>query len=84
MSSEQESELATLRAKLDWKGLAPPSTEAVCVLLRSWVVGLEDELAALTRKFTTLDHTWDEERGVLEVGRAEANYKANGLALELV
>ena len=35
MSSEQESELATLRAKLDRKGLAPPSTEAVCVLLRS-------------------------------------------------
>ena len=35
MSSVHESEFATLRAKLDWKGLAPPSTEAVCVLLRS-------------------------------------------------
>ena len=27
---------------------------------------MEDELAALTRRFATLDHTWDEERAALE------------------
>ena len=31
MSNAQESELAALRAKLDLKGLTPPSIEAKCV-----------------------------------------------------
>ena len=34
--------------------------------MRSWVVGMEDELAALTQRFDALDHTWDEERAALE------------------
>ena len=39
--------------------------------MRSRVAGLEDEVADLTQRFVTLDHTWDEERATLEVGRAE-------------
>ena len=35
MSSVHESEFATLRAKLDWRGPAPLGTEAECVQLRS-------------------------------------------------
>ena len=46
--------------------------------MRSRVLGLEDELAVLTQRFSTLNHTWDEESAALEVGRAD------GLALELV
>ena len=38
----------------------------------------------LTQRFATLYHTWDEERAALEVDRAEASSKADGLALELV
>ena len=48
MSSAHESELTILRVELDWRVLAPLSTEAECVQLRSWVVGLEDELTDLT------------------------------------
>jgi len=84
MSSMQESELVALKAKLNWSGLAPPSIEAECVQLRSRVVGLDDELASLTRRSTALDHTWDEKRAALEVSRAEANSRANDLALELL
>ena len=62
MSSAHESELGTLKAELNRKGPALLSTEAECVRLRSRVVGLEDELADLTRRFAALDHTWDEER----------------------
>ena len=47
-------------------------------------MGLEDELADLTRRFATLDHTWDEERATLETGKAEVGRRADGLALELV
>ena len=72
MSDAHESKLATLRVKLDRRGLAPPSIEVECIHLRSWVVDLEDELAALTRRFSALDHTWDKERAALEVGKAEA------------
>ena len=57
MSSAHESELGTLKAELDRKGPALPSTEAECVRLRSRVVGLEDELTNLTRRFAALDHT---------------------------
>lgn len=45
---------------------------------------MEDELAAFTQRFSTLDHTWVEERAALEAGRAEASSGANGLVLELV
>lgn len=84
MSSAQESELVALRVELDWRGPTSLGTEAECVRLRSQVVGLEDELATFTRRFVTLDHTWDEERASLEVGRAKASSRADGLALELV
>ena len=47
-------------------------------------MGLEDELAALTQRFATLDHTWDKERAALEAGRAEASNRVDGLALELM
>ena len=57
MSNAYESELATLRAKLDRRRLAPPHTETEYVQLRSHVMGLEDELANLTQRFATLDHT---------------------------
>ena len=30
------------------------------------------------------DHTWDEERATLEVGRVKANSRADGLSLELL
>ena len=66
MSSAHESELATLRAKLDRRGPAPPSTEAEFVQLRSQITGLEDELANLTQRFNALDHTWVGERAALE------------------
>lgn len=52
--------------------------------MRFQVAGLEDELAATTRRFATLDHTWDEERAAMEASKAEASSRANGLALELV
>ena len=78
LSSAQDSELSTLRAELDQRGLAPLGIEAECVQLRSRVIGLEDELAVLTQRFSTLNHTWDEESAALEAGRAD------GLALELV
>jgi len=57
ISSVHESELATLRAKLDRTGSAPLGTEAECVQLRSWVVGLEGELMALTQRFAVVDHS---------------------------
>ena len=47
-------------------------------------MGLEDEIAALTRRFSTLDHTWDEERAALEASRAKVGSWIDGLALELV
>ena len=84
MSSAHKSELATLRAKLDWRGPTPPITEVKCVHLRSQVVGLEDELADLTQRLVALDHTWVEERAVLEADRAETRSGTNCLALELV
>ena len=73
MSSAYERELATFRTKLDWRGPAPLSTKVECVLLRSQVVGLEDELTDLTQRLSALDHTWDDERAALEAGRAEAS-----------
>ena len=84
MSSAHESELATLRVELDQRGLALLGTEVECVQLRSRVVGLEDELTDLTQRFTTLNHTWVEERAALEAGRVETSSRADGLALELV
>ena len=45
---------------------------------------MEDELATLTQRFATLDHTWDEERATLEAGRVAASSKADDLALELL
>ena len=83
MSSAHEGELATLRVELDRRGPTPPGIEAKCVKLRSRVAGMEDELAYLTQRFATLDHTWNEERAALEAGRAKASSKANGLAPEL-
>lgn len=47
-------------------------------------MGLKDKHAALTRRFITLDHTWDEEKAALEAGRAKACSSADGLALEPV
>ena len=47
-------------------------------------MSMEDELVALTRRFATLDHTWEEERAILEVGRAAASNRANDLALKLL
>ena len=84
MSSAHESELGTLKVELDRKGPALPNTEAECVRLRSRVVGLEDELADLTRRFAALDHTWDEERDAHKASRAKASSRVDGLALELV
>ena len=84
ISSVHESELATLWAKLDRMGSAPPGIEAKCVQLRSQVTGLEDELADLTQRFAVLDRTQDEERATLESSRDEAASKADGLALKLV
>ena len=55
-----------------------------CVQLRSRVASLEDELAALTRRFAALDHTWDEKRVAMEAGRVEACNRADGLVLELM
>jgi len=52
--------------------------------LRSWVTRLEDKLTALTQRFPALDHTWDEERAVLEVGRATSSSQAYDLTLELL
>ena len=52
--------------------------------MRSRVTSLEDELAALTRRFAALDHIWDEERAALEAGRAVASSRADELALELL
>ena len=78
MSSVHESELATRRVELNRRGQGFLGTEVDCVLLRSRVASLEDELADLTQWFANLDHTWVEERTSLEAGRA------NGLALELV
>ena len=52
--------------------------------MKSLAVGLEGELMILTRRFTALDHTWDEEKAALEAGKAKASSRANGLALELV
>ena len=45
---------------------------------------MEDELVALTRRFATLDHTWDEERAILEACKAVASNRANDLALKLL
>ena len=39
---------------------------------------------SLTQGFATLDHSWDEERAVLEARRAKASNMADGLTLELV
>ena len=61
-----------------------PWRKVKCVQLRSRVAGLEDELAAITRRFAALDHTWDEKRVAMEDGRAEACSRADGLVLELV
>ena len=36
------------------------------------------------QRLAIVDHTWDEERTILEAGRVEASSKADGLALELV
>ena len=44
-----------------------------CIQLRSRVADLEDELAALTQRFSALDHTWDKERAALKVSKAEAS-----------
>ena len=38
----------------------------------------------LTQRICALDHTWEEERAALEVGRAEASSRVDGLALEIV
>ena len=84
ISNAQESELTAFRVKLDRRGPTPPNIEAECVQLRSQVSGLEDELAALTRRFVALDHTWDEEKAALEAARAQACSRADGLVLELV
>lgn len=84
MSSMQKSELATLRAELNRRGPAPLGTEEEYAQLRSWVTCLEDVLAALTRIFASLDHTWDEEKVALKVGKAVANSRVDDLALELL
>ena len=57
MSSAHKSEFATHRAELDRRGLALLGMEAEYVQLRSLIVGLENELADLTQRFATLDHT---------------------------
>lgn len=57
MSSVQVRKLPTLKVELDQRGPALPSIEAECEQLKSRVTSLEDELAALTWRFSTLDHT---------------------------
>ena len=47
-SNAHDSELATVRAELDRRGLAPLGTEAKCIQLRFRVVDLEDKLVDLT------------------------------------
>ena len=56
MNSAHESELATFRAELDRRGIAPLGTDVECVQLRSKVTGLEVELANFTQRFASLDH----------------------------
>ena len=73
MNSMQESELAAPRAELDRREPAPLGTEVEYAQLRSRVASLEDELVALTQRFATLDHTWDEKRAVLEASRVAAS-----------
>ena len=84
MSNVHERKLAILRAKLDRKESAPLGIEAECAQLRFQVAGLDVELVSLTQRFATLDHSWDEERVVLEARRAKASNMADGLTLELV
>ena len=48
------------------------------------LASLEDELMALTRRFATLDHTWDEERAALETGKVVVSRRSDDLALELL
>lgn len=73
IGSVQDSELATHRAELDRRGPSLPSTKTECIHLRSWVTGLEDELADLTQRFATLDHSRDKERATLEADRGKAS-----------
>ena len=84
MNSMQRSELTASRAELNRRGPAPSGTEVECALLRSRVTCLEDMLAALTRRFASLDHTLDEERVALEVGKVVANSRVDDLALKLL
>ena len=47
-------------------------------------MGLEDELADPTWRFSTLNLSWDEERAALKADRVEASNRIDGLARELV
>ena len=84
MSSMQESELAALRAEFKRGGQPLQAQRQSVPQLRYRVAGLEDELVDLTWRFAALDHTWDEERATLEVGRVATNSRTNDLALELL
>ena len=52
--------------------------------MRSRVSSLESELENLTQRFTVLGQTRDEERTIMEAGRAEASNKSDDLALRLL
>ena len=62
ISRTYESELATPRAELEQRSLAPLNMEAECVQLRSRVTSLESELADITQRFTILSQTKDNKR----------------------
>ena len=73
MSRTYEGKLATLRIEFEQRSLTLSATEAECVQLRSQVASLENELADLSQRFTVLGQTRDEERAIVEAGRAEAS-----------
>ena len=82
ISRTYESELATPRAELEQRSLAPLSMEAECVQLRSWVTSLESELADITQRFTILGQTKDNKKAMVEGSRVKAS-KPDDLALRL-
>ena len=84
MGRAYEAELATLRAKLEQRSLAPLAIEAECIQLRSRVTSLESDLEDLTQRFTILSQTSDEERAIVKDNRNEVSSRAADLALRLL
>ena len=52
--------------------------------MRSRVTSLESKLVDLTKRFTVLGQSRDEERAIVEASHAEASNKADDLALKLL